>query len=492
MVRASTLSDETRDSLAKFSHSHGKELIDASSDLIAANALVLAAREPAMRSGLLNLLQDIQEGSDVPKILSLARLWHLTAQAPLNRMRDEFSESLAPLPKFFEPISSLPDPSDRRYATEALDQLGGAWLADYFAQGMADEESGERARSALALALLRHTENLNEAVHLLAQAGQQLKIDSKDRGASRAKRLIRVSDAVAAAVVEIDPQVENGIGTMLGTMVSAFMHHEIPSDREVTTDLGVSVFKLARTIIRFHGTLAAEAGTFTFVPVMRRFFSGTDWPDRMQADVRSLARVVREALLFLASRSIAAEDLRAVHVALTGEVQTGHDLRRAVENDTAIPPDLSSWLVSGRSPRKVHGQQALDNTILQEIDDELAKAYLEALSALQQLDSIESDVLAEARMISPAFGDNVQSTFGRIRRILRHVDKVASKRGFLVRGESGEIVPYSNREHETADGRPASRMVRLRTPRIERDRPNGATDVILKSEVEQLRDNENG
>ena len=492
MARASTLSEGTRKSLAIFSHAHGRELIAASSDLIAANALVLAAREPGMKSGLLNLLQDIREGSDVPKILSLARLWHLTAQAPLNRMREEFAGSLAPLPDVFEPISFLQDPSDRRYAAEALDHLGGAWLADYLARGMADEESGERARSALGLALLRHTENLNEAVRLLAEAGRHLKIDSKDRGASRARRLIRVSDALAAAAVEIDPQVENGIGEALGTMVSAFMRHEIPGDREVTADLGISVFKLARTIIRFHGTLAAEAGTFAFVPIMRRFFPGTDWPDRMKTEVQGLARMVREALLFLASRSIAAKDLRAIHVTLAGEIQTGLDLRRAAENDAAISPDLSDWLVSGRPPRKIRDQQALDNTILQEIDEDLARAYLEALSTAQQLDSIEFDLLAEARMISPAFGENAQNAFGRIRRILRHIDKVASKRGFLVRGESGEIVPYSNREHATADGRPASRMVRLRTPRIERDRSNGAAEVILKSEVEQLRGNENG
>jgi len=492
MAKTKFLSEEIREALTKFGHSRGSDSIAASGTLVAANALVLVAREPSMRSGLLNLLQDIREGSNVPKILSLARLWHLTAQAPLNRMRDEFAEALSPLPNWFEPISSLQDPSDRRYAAEALDHLGGGWLAEYLAQGMAEEESGERARSALAVALLRHTKSLNQAIVLLAETGRQLIIDSKDRGASRARRLIRVSDALAAAIIEIDPQVEKGIGEAIGAMVSAFMRHELPSDKEVTTDLGLSVFKLSRTIIRFHGTLAAEAGTFDFVPVIRRLFSGTDWPDRMRSEAQSLARMVREALLFLAGRSIAADDLRAVHVALVGEIQTGLDLRRSVETDGSIPAELSNWLITGRAPRTIRDKQALENTVLQESDEDLARAYLEAVSATQQLDSIESDLLTEARMMSPGFGENAESAFGRVRRILRYIDKAAKKRGFFMRGERGEIMPYSNREHTTIDGRPASRAVRLRTPLIERHRANGSVDIILKAEVEQLRDNENG
>ena len=488
MSNKKTLSAGVERALLHFGNAVGQELIQASDRLIGENALVAVADRTEIVAGLRSMLAEVEYGQSSIRLRCLARLWHMTAQAPLNRLRKEFTDRLSPLSSDFEPLITLDDPNDRRYAAEALDQLAGPWLKSYAANSIVEEEAGERARAAMAIALLRHSEDLNEAISLLALEGRKLTISSKDPTASRVRRLIRIIEALMPAIIEIDPDVSEGIGRSVSDLVSNFLRYDRPTDPSVANDVAISVFRMARTIIRFHGTLAAEAGTFDFVPTVRKLFAGTEWPSELRNEIGGLARTVREALMFLAGKSVAADDLRRVHIALLGEAEARLILKKEVAAETGLTPEIASWLLSGRLNRPVLDSVALEGTILTQLDEDLARAYLEVVGLLPQIDMVETDLVAEARMISPAFGDSAERVFAKTKRIFRRIRNIADKRELRLAGHPGELTAFSPREHQTVDGLPATRTVRVRTQRVERVRPNGTIDVIVKSDVEQIQD----
>ncbi|HEV2745908.1 MAG TPA: hypothetical protein VGW34_01250 [Allosphingosinicella sp.] len=477
---------QVEDALGFFARAEGPELIEASGVLLSANALVAYARDPRMKAGLDRLTDQVKNSAASEYLPYLARLWHMTAQAPLISLRPKLADRLRPLPLPPEELSRLRDPNDRRYAAEALADLAGSWLSDYAAQALVQEESGERARAALAAALFARAAELNASLRLVARAMGHLNITSKDPGTSRARRLVRVLEALGAGVVDIDPPVKEGIGPEVSRLFESAVRHDSIGDPVAAAELAGAILGFIRMLVRFHGTLAADADTFAAVRRLRRLFRSTEWPDQVKPEADALARAVREALLFLARQGIADDRLRKVHHELVGEIPTAMLLKQAVGEGHGIPGSLAGWLVSGRLPKTTSSRGALEASILEAIDVDLARAFREVGEIAAQLSVAEEELLDAAQDVSRALREQAEGMFRRIRRVLRHLEAAADKRGFRLRGQPGDVVEFSANEHETADGRPASRAVRLRNKIVERTRGENSIDVVLKAEVDRL------
>lgn len=471
--------------LDAFARASDEQLLQTSDLLLGANVLVAIARDSRMQSGLEHLLLAASDGK-AGSLRYLARLWHMTAQAPLNAQRSEFIRRLKPLLQPKGHLSDLTDPNDRRYAAEALAEVAGDWLPEFAAQALVQEEAGERARTALAQALLFRTKNLNAALHLIAKALNDLNFTTKDRGSSRARRMVRVLDALCEALVEVDPAVEDGIGAEVAAFLDAGLRRELIGEAEAAAELATAALGFLRTIVRFHGTLAAEHQTFDAVARLRKLVPGTEWPERATAEAATLARAVREALLFLVRQNIADDQLRRVHAQLLGEVASGLLLKQAIGAGHGLPTGLASWLVSGKMPKVVSSTAALEAGILESIDHDLARAFRESSELRNTIAITGEEIVDAAREYSENLGERTEAILGRIQRVLRYIDAAAETRGFRLRGQPGEIVEFAATDHETADGSPASRTVRLRNRLVERTRDASSVTVVVKAEVDRV------
>lgn len=485
MVSKAPQRGNVESALDAFAKASDAQLLQASDLLLGANALVAIARDSRMQAGLAHLLEAAGNGK-AGSLRYLARLWHMTAQAPLNAQRPEFVRRLRPLARPNGRLSDLTDPNDRRYAAEALTEVAGDWLPEFAAEALVQEEAGERARAALAQALLFRTSNLNAALHLIAEALDDLNFTTRDRGSSRARRMVRVLDAIGEALVEVDPAVEDGIGAEVAAFLDAGLRREAIGEPEAAAELAAAVLGFLRTIVRFHGTLAAEHRTFDAVARLRRLVQGTDWPEQAAGEAAKLARAVREALLFLARQDIADDPLRRVHGQLLGEVTSGLQLKQAVGAGHGLPSGLASWLVSGKMPKVVSSTAALEAGVLDSIDLDLARAFREGSELRNALAITGEEIVDAAREYSEGLGERTQAILDRMQRVLRSIDAAAESRGFRLRGQPGGIVEFAATDHETADGGPASRTVRLRNRLVERTRDASSVTVVLKAEVDRV------
>jgi hypothetical protein len=440
---------------------------------------------PEFQRGLAVLLRKIEGEVDSERTAALSLARRLAVSINVRGFSDGINAKLeSPISRLHTPPSFLENPDDRRYLGEALGKAEGSWIPDYLAAAAVGEPPKSNARIAFLASLLRKRADLSEALDDLAKAFEQFPFETKDVGASRARRLSWTLSGLRLAIANVDPTVQEGVGRSIAKLISAALGGETINDRVLQRQLATDVLILLHDVVRLHFSLATGVDTFAALQVIRRIFPGSQWPTTSSEAQLALARLVREALVLLAKQGIADDKLRQLLIELLGQERAASELHEAATKTAGVQNDFRTWLIRGQFPKQLVTRDALEETILAGIDRTLSLLLLNALSLSNLADRLHDDLLAAIQTYDPRLQEEINRLNAVVTQCAALIQQAASARALRTKGRSGEVVDFNATEHESpADGK-RGRRVRLRTPVVERAPSGLPPSVIVKADVD--------
>ncbi len=396
----------------------------------------------------------------------LAMLWRLTSLGSMTKQRQRLSGSIrSSLNRPDRPIVDLVDPKDRKAVSEAIRLMEGDWVVPYAASAIVnDPDPKSDARDTLCRALLERAGEIGSAFSALAEAMSNVSISQSDVPTGRARRVTWTLRSIRPALFAAEEIIADvPTGETYAAFIAAGLKSS-PGSRPVAIDAVREVMLCLNGIVRLHGvSLATHASTYGVLAPLRRRMGWHDWPEEL-ADASMLLGVrIEEAMLALARQGLTDSELRKAHAGLFGQFVSSRRLARMLSMATGIDEEIGYWLEHGTARIQLETSSALEEAALSAVDEDLA-------SALVEIDDLET-------------GTGLK-TDGGLGRLVRHVRAAARKRGLVLRGKRGDVVPYSPGDHALDHAGIGSREVTLLTPIVDRMSGGRRLNVVLKAEVE--------
>lgn len=404
--------------------------------------------------------------SSVLDIDLLAVLWRLTSLGSMAKQRQRLQGVIrGGLVRPDKPIVALADPKDRKAVSEAVRLMEGDWVVPYAASAIVnDPDPKSDARDTLCRALLDRAGEVGVAFSALAHAMSDVSITQSDVPTGRARRVtwtLRAMRPALFAAEEIIADVPTG--ESYGAFVAAGLKSS-PSGRPAAIDAVREVMLCLNGIVRLHGvSLATHASTYGVLAPLRRRMGWHDWPEELADAAMLLGVRIEEAMLALARQGLTDGELRRAHAGLFGPLVASRRLARMLSMATGIDEEIGYWLEHGTAKIQLETSSALEEAALSAVDEDLA-------SALVEIDGLET---GNGSLTDDGFG-----------RLARHLRAAARKRGLVLRGGRGDVVPYSPGDHALDHAGIGSREVILLTPIVDRMSGGRRLNVVLKAEVE--------
>lgn len=441
----------------------------ASAPLLQTSVAARHAKDSRLEEAIEYWWQRAADPGHPDRIEILALLWRLTSLSAMSRHRRRLSSLIsAGINPVFRPLSTLSDPKDRRAAAEALLLAPPASeLANYAADAVvSDPDPKSDARDAMCAVLLHQTGNVGTAFALLGVHAASSSFQQQDPAAGRARRVAWVLRSLRGPLYEDElAEASEDFGRDFDSFITRGLGSASKANHAAFVDGAREIILTLNTIVRLHGLrVATRSETYAAVETLRRRFGTTDWPKELQEAVARLAARVLEALLVMARQGVADAGLRRILVALLGQVVAGTRLRAIVAVNDGLDKEIAYWLETGQSRERLETASAVEETATAMVDIELGRALREAFLADQALQH----------------GENPDRPLGRMARELR---EAARKRGIVLRGEPGEMVDFSPREHESDASVMGHRRVTLVTPIVERIAGGRSIAILVKAEV---------
>ena len=133
---------------------------------------------------------------------------------------------------------------DRRYFGEALRFAFGDWKRRYLSDAIIEEGAGEEARAAFMIGLVLESANIASTLRALAESFAAWSVATKDVGASRVRRLVRVAAALKTSIVELDPPPGDDLGQALLSFGRAALGGEQINDRDLQVQTSAAFLDL--------------------------------------------------------------------------------------------------------------------------------------------------------------------------------------------------------------------------------------------------------
>ncbi|MCA8374013.1 hypothetical protein LGM80_11610 [Burkholderia multivorans] len=459
---------------------------EALTGLIAAKFLPKEAAHPAVIAGRDRLLHDACHHPD-------DRL-RLVAIAESIRLSQVVKRWLPVITKALEPafvdelpaLSLLQEADDRLNVARACALFERAWLPDYLACSIADEEQGEKARTELIGALLPRSQTLTDALTGLAQAFGRVKPSTESPGDSLAKRLTRTLSCLRAVLVESDLEAGADPGPALMSLITGPLNATgKPQDDKAKIELTREVLLTVHDIVRTRLSVVAEPTMYQVVGYCRRFFSGSGWPDDLAKPLERLVTDVTEALLLLGRQGKRNQPLREQLDVLCKYPERA---RALAKNLAARHPELDEevrvWLETGRARLERDLRTTAVEVEAGSADAAIGLALEAARLARHAGEGMRERLLSSLEIFEPSLVSPTQGLLERIKQAAVQVEQVASLRNVQLFGTPGEEVEASPKYFDVASDSPRARMV-VRQPAVVRIRGDGAVgDVLLKGIVE--------
>ncbi len=445
--------------------------------------------DPRFGNALEDVLARVRSTSD-PKQKLLALTVPMRVASRIKSRKVKLKEELGDILHVAPPaLSELGDADDRFYAAQALKFASGDWVIPYLARSIVEEEAGEKARSELVQIFLETTTDLSCAFNALRKPITEFRPETELPGDSAAKRLKRILSAVRKVLLLTEQQTGDDIGRAIHRLVEdAFRRAGPPNSRNVAADITSEIAGFLHDLVRTHFSLAAESSTYRALYVPSRWFLKGRWPVDAQHSLSTLSRDIEEAIALLARQDIADDELLKSLALVEGSRSDALNITSRIASRTnGLSREIVQWLRRGRVPTKTREAELMAESSLLAADRAIALLLLDSRRLTQALEGAGQDILNEVRIFEPGLEDDMKRILARARGVAIGVNALVGKRSLKMRGEPGEVVDYSQVEHEGIDGPiTGTRRVRIVNPLVERVLGDNVPQIVLKAVVEKL------
>ena len=457
-------------------------------DLIKAKQLHSVVTTEPFRLGLARLADSAGDGGERDRLLAVATLQRAAASAPPIRstvkalMRDVITRPLSDL-------HELPDVDDRLYAAKSWRVVPCAWSLDVLAAAAVREESGEAARRECVEGLVELASEISEAISALRQALPAIRFETKKRGDSLGRRLIRLLGALTAVLSGIDKPVGENAGREVSQLLDrGFRVVGRPETRAVRAGLVEQVALLTHAMVRVDFSIGARDKTYEALSVVSEWFAAYDWQELCASSkaVSHVSRDLQKSLLVLTGAGKIDERLRHALATAAGSRKNADAICRTMATESpGIPDDVRDWLA--HAPKRTQSAAAVESR-QRSIDEVLAELLIVMSRLTRAADLVQSDVLSEVSIVLPQQAPAVWRLTGLVGAMASKLSLAVEWRSLRLRGTVGQEVEFSPIEHQLDTDGVRSRRVRLLSPVVERISEDGVPRVVLKAAVEPIED----
>lgn len=455
--------------------------------LITAKVLPKQADDPAVAEGRAHLLALVfaQDAAPEHRLLAIAECIRLGQV--VKRWAPEIAQQLRPaFAQELPAMQLLTDADDRLNLARACAQMSAAWLPAYLAKAIAEEETGEKARTEMMAALLARSPDLATALRELANAFQALQPSTEEPGETAAKRLARTLAALRNTLLEVELDAGDGPGKALYEMLALPLSDlGKPQTEKVQIDLVREALLTVHDIVRTRISVVADPEMYSVVGYCRRLIGSTSWPKELNNPLERLITDVSEALILLGRQGQCDQ-------ALLGQLDVlcSHSERaRALARDLAakhpeLPEDVRDWLERGRMRVARQASESAIEAAASNADESIGLALQAARRARAVRDNLNEPLLANLEIYEPTMAPAARELLDRVQALAVQVEQAASLRALDLYGVPGEEIEMSPKFFTVVGGTPRQRML-VKQPAIVRKRPDGSVgDVVAKGIVE--------
>ena len=455
--------------------------------LITAKVLPKQADDPAVAEGRAHLLALVfaQDAAPEHRLLAIAECIRLGQV--VKRWAPEIAQQLRPaFAQELPAMQLLTDADDRLNLARACAQMSAAWLPAYLAKAIAEEETGEKARTEMMAALLARSPDLATALRELANAFQALQPSTEEPGETAAKRLARTLAALRNTLLEVELDAGDEPGKALYEMLALPLSDlGKPQTEKVQIDLVREALLTVHDIVRTRISVVADPQMYSVVAYCRRLIGSTSWPKELNSPLERLITDVSEALVLLGRQGQCDQ-------ALLGQLDVlcSHSERaRALARDLAakhpeLPEDVRDWLERGRMRVARQASESAIEAAASNADASIGLALQAARRARAVRDNLHEPLLANLEIYEPTMAPAARELLDRVQALAVQVEQAASLRSLDLYGAPGEEIEMSPKFFTVVGGTPRQRML-VKQPAIVRKRPDGSVgDVIAKGIVE--------
>ena len=455
--------------------------------LITAKVLPKQADDPAVAEGRAHLLALVfaQDAAPEHRLLAIAECIRLGQV--VKRWAPEIAQQLRPaFAQELPAMQLLTDADDRLNLARACAQMSAAWLPAYLAKAIAEEETGEKARTEMMAALLARSPDLATALRELANAFQALQPSTEEPGETAAKRLARTLAALRNTLLEVELDAGDEPGKALYEMLALPLSDlGKPQTEKVQIDLVREALLTVHDIVRTRISVVADPEMYSVVGYCRRLIGSTSWPKELNNPLERLITDVSEALILLGRQGQCDQ-------ALLGQLDVlcSHSERaRALARDLAakhpeLPEDVRDWLERGRMRVARQASESAIEAAASNADASIGLALQAARRARAVRDNLHEPLLANLEIYEPTMAPAARELLDRVQALAVQVEQAASLRSLDLYGAPGEEIEMSPKFFTVVGGTPRQRML-VKQPAIVRKRPDGSVgDVVAKGIVE--------
>ncbi len=455
--------------------------------LITAKVLPKQADDPAVAEGRAHLLALVfaQDAAPEHRLLAIAECIRLGQV--VKRWAPEIAQQLRPaFAQELPAMQLLTDADDRLNLARACALMSAAWLPAYLAKAIAEEETGEKARTEMMAALLARSPDLATALRELANAFQALRPSTEDPGETAAKRLARTLAALRNTLLEVELDAGDEPGKALYEMLALPLSDlGKPQTEKVQIDLVREALLTVHDIVRTRISVVADPQMYSVVGYCRRLIGSTSWPQELNSPLERLITDVSEALILLGRQGQCDQ-------ALLGQLDvlcSYPERARALARDLAakhpeLPEDVRDWLERGRRRVARQASESAIEAAASNADESIGLALQAARRARAVRDNLHEPLLANLEIYEPTMAPAARELMDRVQALAVQVEQAASLRALDLYGVPGEEIEMSPKFFTVVGGTPRQRML-VKQPAIVRKRPDGSVgDVIAKGIVE--------
>lgn len=384
------------------------------------------------------------------------------------------------------PMQLLGEADHRLNLARACGQMQADWLPGYLARSVAEEETGEKARSELIGALLARSSSLADALHRLATSFEALRPSTETPGDTVARRLTRTLATLRVGL--LDSELEAGAD--LGHAVYSFVARSLasigkPKDERARIDLCRESLLALHDIVRTRMSVAADPDLYKVVGFCRRLCGGTIWPDDLRNPLERLVTDVKEALLLLGRQGQCDQDLVDQLQILCNHPERARTIARELAaRHPELPEHVRDWLERGRQRIVRKASEAAIETAVSNADESIGLALQAARHARQLSEGLRQPLAASIEIYEPALASVTKELLDRVQVLAVQIEQAASLRGITLLGIAGEEVEVVAKFFNVVGNGPRKLMV-VRQPAIVRLRSDGGIgDVVTKGLVE--------
>ncbi|MCC7227291.1 MAG: hypothetical protein IT507_11430 [Burkholderiaceae bacterium] len=488
MATNTSLSSEATSALEKFADwaTSPEDRREALSTLSTTKFLPKQADDSAIAAGRRNLLQQaLSATSPSHRLLAIAECIRLTQI--VKRWGPEMLDQLRPA--FTEPLPSmqmLANGDDRLNLARACAQMSAPWLIDYLSQSVAEEQTAEKARLEMVVALMARSGSLADVLRRLAKSFGTYRPDTLSPGDTMARRLARAIEALREALLESELEAGNDLGIALYEWVNApLIAAGKPQDEKAQVDLSRQALMLVHDIVRTRISVVADPTMYRVVEYCRRLGGGRSWSDELKKPLERLITDVTEALVLLGRQGQRDQTLLLQLDVLCNHPERARVLARELAaRHPELNEEVRDWLEHGRVRAVRKASSSAIEAAASNADESIGLALQAARKVRLLRDGLRDTLVPNLEIYDPALAPSTHALLEGVQALAIQVEQAAALRGLDLYGVPGEEVEMSTKFFTVVGAAPRQRMV-VKQPAIVRKRLDGGPgDVVTKGLVE--------